>query len=1693
MGRKGLLSVLVALLASFFFLVSCNPEISAVMGYPTPTVKGRITVPASSGLAAGDIWLKVVDGTETKYVGKVGSDGAFAVGGLEAAKQYSILFSSEEPDHGNISRDATPKAAGSGGGYGGWLTKVTAAINEGNDVGSVKMKPLGTITGVVKQKGAESHYDATVYIPGSSFIAMTDGEGNFSMFGVPQGTHTIRYTADGYVSVMKEGALLHSESDTENPVLTLAEVELVRNVGEVHGIAMLSGAADHAGITVKLEGEATSVEGSTSSNGDFRITDIPPGTYRAIISFPGYLTQTVGDVKVSTANTTTMDETTLVTNGGRITGKVKLNDGAGAEGAIVVARSSDGKFSYTGSTDAQGEYSLDNCYPGTYTVTISKTGYASHVESGVVSSAGNTTTLDEIVLSSSFGSVSGVVKDSRGNPLAHAQVNIGDFTAFTDSEGDFIKSDLPLGQYTITVSKDGYTTKTLAQKVNIESNKAATIGEQMLSSMYGSLSGTVKLQGTTDYSGILVTVSGSQTYTASTTGDGSYSVSALLPGTYSVILSKAGFVSKTIGDVVITADTNTLVAESTLVSSSCGISGRVVLEGSAGNSGAIISATLVGDSSKTYSAVTLEDGTYSFTGLDAGQYSMKMQMTSFVTDNSQLITTTYGEVSLVPTVTLKSVTSTVNGNVTLSGSIDHTGTNVLLKAADASRQYDVTTDRSGAYTITKVQPGVYDLYASKSGFETKTVTDITIEPTSTKTIDSVNLAVAIRSITGSVELELRTDHSGALVTATKVTDPTKVYSAISNSAGNYTLAGMEPGEYGIVITSAGYRTMTLPTTDVVADSTASLSKTSLLIARGTIAGIVTLEGRSSQEGTKVELLGTEYQTLTNALGEYSFNVPQGNYPGGLRFTKEDFKADSRTDTIPVLTDSVYAVPNTELKATHVSIYGRVDVQGTDDDSAVTVLFDNSTHSETVVTDATGAFRFDHVVLGSHTLRFTRDNTPDVTVQLMATPSDGMNVGTVVLTPNSASIHGIVKLKDVTSYAGVKVEVQVQDKGTWSTTTGAGGDYYIGGIYSVGTHTVTYSKNGWVSQSTTITGMSPLEDRAMAEVTLVDTTAPVLNSITINSGANTAANNTVTLHINATELGSGISKMQICYDNVFNQTVTMRDYSSSFDWALPSGNGLKTVYLKVYDASGNASNVASASVTLTDQKKEVKGVLTGEDLYWTEEKSPYLVTGNLLVQDTDTLTIDAGVDVQFAGNYYLQVEGLLKAIGTEANKISFYGLNGQTWSGINCTKDNGSRISYASIVDLVKGLQNYANVDNSSMESTTGYVLGDSIGDSYYSSSTPYKGVAQKNVISGLVRLNEATLYENDISLNSMSSNYVDKSFLSGNIIGGTRIDIRYSLCENTQFTNIAVSSQNTGMRNCTLQNCSVDMTDGGLYTQSVFTDCTFNNFTPAILHNSNLTNCSNISISTARSSIEEIDLRDNFWGYDKTREMDEKGLNYNLSFINDWYDDFNKTKAIVTGYKAEPYENIGYLGDTYYPTTESSAEYAIGETGPAGGLVFYDKGYYSYGWRYLEAAPSDLGSYVFGFYRATDTSDYLGTGTGLGIGSGRTNTEMLVESMGGEAYSNYNKDGVRTTDYAAKKCLDYEAGGHDDWFLPSKDELNLMRQNLYLNNLGGFSDDYCWSSSESVADYAWCQGFNDGGQYDGSRGYGGRVRPVRAF
>jgi len=80
---------------------------------------------------------------------------------------------------------------------------------------------------------------------------------------------------------------------------------------------------------------------------------------------------------------------------------------------------------------------------------------------------------------------------------------------------------------------------------------------------------------------------------------------------------------------------------------------------------------------------------------------------------------------------------------------------------------------------------------------------------------------------------------------------------------------------------------------------------------------------------------------------------------------------------------------------------------------------------------------------------------------------------------------------------------------------------------------------------------------------------------------------------------------------------------------------------------------------------------------------------------------------------------------------------------------------------------------------------------------------------------------------------------------------------------------------------------------------------------------------------------------------------------------------------------------------------------------------------------------------------------------------------------------------AKKMCKEYRCGVYSDWHLPSKDELNV----LYLNRkkIGGFSDNYYWSSTEDDANNAWDQLFINGSQNYGDKFNTFNFRAVRAF
>ena len=187
----------------------------------------------------------------------------------------------------------------------------------------------------------------------------------------------------------------------------------------------------------------------------------------------------------------------------------------------------------------------------------------------------------------------------------------------------------------------------------------------------------------------------------------------------------------------------------------------------------------------------------------------------------------------------------------------------------------------------------------------------------------------------------------------------------------------------------------------------------------------------------------------------------------------------------------------------------------------------------------------------------------------------------------------------------------------------------------------------------------------------------------------------------------------------------------------------------------------------------------------------------------------------------------------------------------------------------------------------------------------------------------------------------------------------------------------------------------------------------------------------------------------------------------------------------------------------------IGSTGPGGGIVFYDAGSQQSWGRYLEFAPSSwtVGMKNPSFIWCADgdgsishlagsiTDVNLKASVGFEVGKGKANTDLMLAGCGSGA---------------ANTARAYRGGDKNDWYLPSKDELNELckfakyqatgkvdvRCSRGTSFRGGFASEYYWSSSEAEGRAAWIQTFVLGDTAVQSvrlKNEWIMVRPIRAF
>ncbi|WP_114750612.1 polysaccharide lyase family 8 super-sandwich domain-containing protein [Pleomorphovibrio marinus] len=152
----------------------------------------------------------------------------------------------------------------------------------------------------------------------------------------------------------------------------------------------------------------------------------------------------------------------------------------------------------------------------------------------------------------------------------------------------------------------------------------------------------------------------------------------------------------------------------------------------------------------------------------------------------------------------------------------------------------------------------------------------------------------------------------------------------------------------------------------------------------------------------------------------------------------------------------------------------------------------------------------------------------------------------------------------------------------------------------------------------------------------------------------------------------------------------------------------------------------------------------------------------------------------------------------------------------------------------------------------------------------------------------------------------------------------------------------------------------------------------------------------------------------------------------------------------------------------------LDESGEHGLIVAKSDQHEGIAWRNGRAEPPQL----YG-----DHGDRMINAVRSGIYAGKENTAVILPQ--------YTADDIYG-DFAAKVCSRCQDGGYGDWYLPSKDELDMLYQ--WKDELGGFDSDLYWSSTEYNIGFVWGQNFSGyGGQFTQNKGSRYAVRCIRKF
>lgn len=636
-------------LVTYGDILSCTvtPSDGTVNG-PTATAQVPIGSSASGTVTANGAPLPGVAISAGNRSVTTAGDGTYTLGGL-APGTHTV----------------TPALAG----Y--VFTPASRSVTVGPDQTGVNFTAAARfdISGRIAQ-GATAAAGVTVSAGGAS--ATTGLDGRYTLRELAAGTYTVTPAKAGFVFSPATRSVALTTASAPGVDFTALPLLNIRGTVTQNGAGI-------SGVTLTAGGKST----TSGTNGAYALSGLTPGTYAVVPTRAGSaFTPSSRSVTLSTADAGGIDFAAVVTR--RISGSVTLN-GRGLSGVSVAAGTR------AATTDAAGIYTITGAVPGTYRVVPSRPGYR-FTPASLSVTVGSADVTGVNFAAQGALSISGVVTFGA-SALAGVTVAAGGTSTTTSAAGTYTLAGLVPGAHTVIPRRAFYVFSPASRVVSLTTTHAT--GQNFAATGTLSIRGTVTFR-SLGLAGVSVAAGGK---TATTASNGAYTLAGLGPGSYTVRPARAGYAFTPISRAA-TLSTASVTGINFTAGGALTLSGTITYQNRA------LAGVAVTAAGRTLTTSTA--GTYSFTGLTPGAYTVRPAKTGYAfTPASRSFSLT--------TTSAAGVNFTAAGALSISGTVTVGGAGLFGVTISAGGK-TALTQPTGAYSLTGLAPGAYTVIPSRAGY-----------------------------------------------------------------------------------------------------------------------------------------------------------------------------------------------------------------------------------------------------------------------------------------------------------------------------------------------------------------------------------------------------------------------------------------------------------------------------------------------------------------------------------------------------------------------------------------------------------------------------------------------------------------------------------------------------------------------------------------------------------------------------------------------------------------------------------------------------------------------------------------------------------------------------------------------------------------------------------------------------------------